>query len=86
MSDEPITEKIKQDFEKKQLIVTTDKKNTNDSILAHLAFVFDLNYKYSFKHLYDHKIIEKYFDQIKDKEKFKPYFEIVENYIKERMI
>lgn len=85
-TDEPITEKIKQDFEKKQLIVTTDKKNTNDSILAHLAFVFDLNYKYSFKHLYDHKIIEKYFDQIKDKEKFKPYFEIVENYIKERMI
>ncbi len=84
-TDEPITEKIKIDFEKQKLITIIDKKNTNDTVLAHLAFVFDLNYQYSFQSLYDHKIIKKYFNQIKNKEKFKPYFEMVQNYIEERV-
>jgi len=84
-TDEPITEKVKSDFKQNKLILLTDTQNENDAILVHLAFVFDLNYKYSFKHLHDHKIIEKYFEQIKNKEKFKPYFDIIQNYIKERI-
>jgi len=85
-TDEPITEKISKDFKSKKLLLTTDKRNPNDTILAHLAFVFDLNYKYSFRYLYENKIIDKYFEQIKNKEKFRIYFEIVQKYIEKRMI
>lgn len=84
-TDEPITEKVKSDFKQNKLVLLTDIQNDNDNILAHLAFVFDLNYKYSFKHLHNHKIIEKYFENIKNKEKFRPYFEIILKYIEERM-
>lgn len=83
--DAPISEKVISNFNQNKLVLLTDIQNGNDTILAHLAFVFDLNYKYSFKHLHDHKIIDKYFEFIKDKEKFRPYFEIIQKYIEERM-
>ena len=84
-TNDSITPKIKSDFEKKQLLDKTDITNPNDIILTHLAYLFDLNYEYSFQYLYDNKMIEKYFNLIKDKEKFKLYFEMINSHIEERV-
>ncbi|MCI9585821.1 MAG: HD domain-containing protein [Bacilli bacterium] len=82
---ELISEKVKSDFENKKLISRIDVKNGNDLILLHLAFIFDLNYKYSFEYLHNRKLISRYFELIKDKGLFKPYFDMAERYIMERM-
>lgn len=82
---ELISDKIKSDFLNHKSLRRVDVKNGNDFILLHLAFVFDLNFKYSFEHLYERKLISRYFELIKDKGLFKPYFDIAERYIKERI-
>lgn len=82
---ELISEKVKSDFENKKLIRRIDVKNGNDFILLHLAFIFDLNYKYSFEYLRNRNLISRYFELIKDKGLFKPYFDMAEKYINERI-
>ena len=47
--------------------------------------VFDLNYDYSFKYLKENKLIEKMYENIKNKELFKEYFDYVNKYIDERI-
>ncbi len=80
-----ISDKVKSDFENKKSIKRIDAKNGNDLILLHLAFIFDLNYKYSFEYLHNRKLISRYFELIKNKELFKPYFDMAEKYIEERI-
>lgn len=83
--NEPISDKIKDDFYNRRVISYNDVKSLNDKVLLYLAFVFDLNYDYSFKHLKDNKLIDKIYSQIINKEMFKEYFDYVNKYIDERV-
>lgn len=59
--------------------------NSNDIIILYLAMIFDLNYQYSYKYLYHYQIVDKLYASIKNKHKFKKYFEYINKYINERI-
>ena len=60
-------------------------KNECDNVILSLSMVYDLNFKCSFEYLKEHNLIDKMFDNIEDKDKFKEYFEYIKNYIEERI-
>lgn len=81
---EEISEQIKNDFYNHKLINHKDVKNNSDNVILKLAMVYDLNFNYSFKHIYNMKLIDKIYTNIKNKEKFKPYFDYINKYIEEK--
>lgn len=83
-SNKSISEKIKNDFFKNKLLNKKDVKNGKDRTLLHLAMIFDLNFEYSFKYIKENKFIDKMFQNIENKNEFKPYFEYINKYIEER--
>lgn len=83
--DDEITEEIKKQFYNHDVISYKNVKNLNDKILLYLAFVFDLNYTYSFKYLKKSKLIDKIYNDIEHKDVFKEYFDYIKKYIDERI-
>ena len=79
-----ISEKIKEDFYNHKQVSRKDVKCENDNVILSLSMVYDLNFKCSFEYLKEHHLIDKMFDNIENKEKFKEYFEYIKNYIEER--
>ena len=83
---EDIRESIKQEFYKEKTIKTSSlmgKKTESEKVLSYLALVFDLNYKFSADYILEHKIIDNFYNNLKDKEKYKEYFEHINKYLKE---
>lgn len=81
----PITAKVEQDFMNYKSINLEDVKCKADLILLRLAMVFDLNFKYSYKYMKEHKLIKKIYVQIENKQQFQKYFEIVQKHIDEKI-
>lgn len=83
--DNIISPAIKDYFYNHSSIRHEDANNASDDVILKLAMVYDLNFDYSFKHMYDMKLIDRMFKNIKNKEKFKPYFDYINNFIKEKL-
>lgn len=83
-NNEEISIKVKESFTKHELVDNNDKNNENDSIICIFAFVFDLNFDYSFKYLKETDLINKYYNRLNNKEIFKPYVDEVNKYIELR--
>ena len=82
--DGDVSAKVKETFDAEKTINRKDEKTGADTAITLLALVYDLNFDYSFKHLKKYKIIEQIYENVKDKEKFKYYFDKVINYIDEK--
>lgn len=80
-----ISKEIESDFFKNKQLSHKDVKNQSDIILLMLAMVYDLNFKYSFEYLKEARYIDKMFENIEDKNKFKKYFDYIKDYIEERI-
>lgn len=85
IDDEEISNSVRKKFFEEKCINKNDVKNYSDGIVLIIAFIYDLNFKYSFEYLEKTNLIWKIFNQIKDKEKFREYFEYIDKYIKERV-
>ena len=83
--DLEISEKIKNDFFSNKLLNRKDVNNASDNLLLMLGMVFNLNFDYSFKYLYDMKLIDKIFVNIKNKDKYRVYFDYVNKYILDKI-
>jgi len=83
--DEYPTLEIAKDFYKNSSIDIHKIKNETDKILLDLSMVYDLYYDYSIKYLKEKRLIEKMYENIKNKELFKDYFEYINSYIEERL-
>lgn len=57
-------------------------KTKNDSVLMMMALVFDLNYDYSKERVYEEEYINKMYNSLKNKDKFKKYVDEVNDYLK----
>ena len=66
----------------KIILEASNVKTVNDKILVFLAFAFDLNYDYSKQTILEKGYYDKMFEHIKNKDKFKPYFDEVKKYLK----
>ena len=84
--DSEISEDVKKEFFLHEPVKRVNVKNVNDRIIVLLSFAFDLYYNYSRGLILDKGYYDKIFEHIKDKEKFKPYFDEVEHYLKESEI
>lgn len=83
--DSDISKEVEKDFFDKKSIDWKKVKNKSDNILLDLALVFDLNFNYSFNYLKESKLIDKIFDTLENKEKYKKYFDFINKYIDERI-
>lgn len=80
-----ISEKIEKDFFKGTILDRKDVNNKSDSIILHLAMVYDLKFDYSYKYLLEQNLIWRIYDNLLDKKKFQKYFDYLDNYINERV-
>lgn len=76
-----ISEKVHKDFMNNSMINNNDSKTNNDGTVKLLSLVYDLNFNYSFKYMKDNNYVKRIFENIKDKERFKIYFEKINKYI-----
>ena len=83
--NEEISEDIRNDFYNRINIDRRKVKNNSDNILLDLSMVYDLNLDNSYKYLYDNKLIDKIFDTFENKEKYKEYFDYINEFIKEKV-
>ena len=83
--DGDISPKVKESFDNQKTVNRKDQKTEADNIILLLAFVYDLNFDYSFKHLKKHKILNQLYEIIKDKDKYKYYFDAAIRFVEEKI-
>ena len=82
--DNEISPKVREAFFNHEQVVIDDSLSKNDKVVIILGFVYDLNFDYSKNELIDKKYLDSLFKAIKNKERFKEYFDEVNKYLKER--
>lgn len=75
-----VFEDQKQDFYEEKLIRITKE---TPAFLTRLAFIFDLNFKWSKEYIERENILDRYYDTLEDKEYAQPYVSFVKKKIKE---
>lgn len=74
-SDEPVSQKVANDFINNKLILIKDRKSKNDSILLRLAFINDINLVDFLKQIRDESIIEQMNEVYPNKDLVQIYFD-----------
>ena len=90
LEDEKISEEIYREFIEDKNINYKKIKNHVDLLVAHFAYVFDFNYNYGLKIIYENKYYNKIYNRFKFKEKstkdkFENIMNIINKYMKERI-
>lgn len=75
-----ITDNVKKDFFEEKCINYKDIKNKSDKIILLLAVFYDLKFDYSLEYIKKNRIIDKLYENIENKEKYKIYFEKIYSY------
>ena len=83
--DSEITDAVKKCFDNHQLLSSNLKVTNNDNIISFLCFVFDLEFSFSYNYLYEHKIFANIYEKLKNKDKFKHYFEEIDKYLQTKI-
>ena len=83
--DDDVTNEVNIQFRKFESINRKIRRTKADLLLSVIAFVFDINFKESFDIIYEQKYLDKLYDQINDKERFKEYFDIANKYVEEQV-
>ena len=76
-----VSKKVDESFRNHLCISHKDKLARNDSIIMMLAFVFDLNFDYSYRYYKDNNYIDLFYSKLKNKDIFSEYIEIANGYI-----
>ena len=79
--DSEISEKVRESFFKENIVSKLDMKTHNDSIMVKFAFVFDLNFRYSFEYFKENDFVNKMYSKLKNKSIFKEYVDELNKYI-----
>ena len=79
-----ISENVKENFYNNKLIKRVKGISNSDNVILKLAMIFDLNFEYSYKYISDNKLMDKMLETLEYKDKFKPYFNYANEYVKER--
>ncbi len=66
----------------KKVVLKESMKTLNDFKLLQIAWLFDLNFDYSIKRLYDKKYLDKIFDSLPENEKVNQVRDVVNEYFK----
>ena len=80
-----VSPKVYKDFNKGKCIKEKDIKTKGDKILNILSFIYDINYTYSLKIIKENNYIEEMFNNLGKPENLKPYFEIINRVINQKI-
>ena len=80
-----VSPKVYKDFNKGKCIKEKDVKTKGDKILNILSFIYDINYTYSLKIIKENNYIEEMFNNLGKSENLKPYFEIINRVINQKI-
>ncbi len=79
--DNPISNNVKKAFLLGMPININDVHNKNDDIVLRLGMIYDLQYDFSIRYLKNSNIVSLIYKRIKNKERFKIYFDKIIEYI-----
>lgn len=71
-------------FFKHRSVRTPKRRTDNDLIVIKLAFIYDLNFNYSFNYIVKNNVIEKLASDV-DQKLFEKYINEIKNYLKEKI-
>ena len=80
--NDEISDNVLESIINKQVVMKDSMKTLNDFKLLQIAWLFDLNFNYSIKRLYDKKYLDKIFDTLPENNKINQVKEIVSEYFK----
>ncbi len=80
--DSVISDKVIEKIKNHMLVNKEDVQNKNDRIIMELALVYDLNFKYSLRRVYEEKYLYKMIDGLYNKDLFMPYVDEIYEYLK----
>ena len=83
--DSVINDKVMESIKKHELINKEDVVGKNDRIVMELGLVYDLNFDYSIKKIYEENYLGKMVDSFSNKEIFMPYLDEINEYMKGRI-
>ena len=83
--DSKISDSFKDYFDSHKLLLSNLKETNNDRMISFLCFIYDLHFTWSYNYLYEHKIFDKIYNNLNNKEIFKYYFENTNKYLKEKI-
>ena len=79
-----ITDVVKETFDKNKIINNKDITTPSNHAIAMIALVYDIKYEYSFKHIKRFKLLEKMYENMENKDKFKYYYDKAIKYVEEK--
>ena len=79
-----VTSVIHDAFMRHEPIKITECKTNTDRVLVKFAFVFDLNFVKSFEIVDREKLLDKFYDNLKYKDKYKKYYLYAKEFIEKR--
>ena len=79
-----VSPEVTEDFMFEMPVNHSHKRGKNDSTLTMVAFVFDLNFDYSYEYFRKHKFMDKMYKKLNNKELFKPYIDEANNYVERK--
>ncbi len=82
--DSAIGDAVKISFNNNKPIKKEDRVTKNDSVMIMFAFIFDLNYKYSYEYFLKNDFVNRMFSKLKNKEIFKEYVDKLNEYIERK--
>ena len=90
LSEEIFTEEIYREFIEDKNIFYPNMQTYADRLIGHFAFVYDFNYQYGLKIIYNNEYYTKIYNRFKfnnkkTEEEFKNIYKITINYIEERL-
>ncbi len=77
-----ISEKVYEAIVNNKVVLKDSMKTLNDFKILQIAWIFDLNFDYSIKQLFDKKYLDKIFDALPENQKVNKIKEIVNKYFK----
>lgn len=80
--DSPISDKVINKIKNHQLVNKVEVETKNDRVIMELALVYDLNFKYSLKKVYEENYLVKMIESFKNKELFQEYIDEINEYMK----
>ena len=80
--DSVISDKVIKKIKNHMLVNKEDVQNKNDRIIMELALVYDLNFKYSLRRVYEEKYLYKMIDGLYNKDLFMSYVDEIYEYLK----
>lgn len=76
---------VKEKFKCEKSIIKSPNNTKNDSLLIMLAFAFDLNFNFGYEYYKKHDLVNKMYSKIINKDLFKEYINILNNYIERKI-